>query len=244
MRLWLAASLVLMSAEVARADEPARVNISATVASDYISRGFSRSNGHASVGLGADLTKSAFYAGTWVSTLGGLDAADTEVLAYGGWRPERWGYSFDLGIVGRAYPGGDRKLADPNLEVQASVSQTLGPLQYGGRAIYTPKARNIPGAARIAPSEAGEGYYLELNAAYELTRGFKASAAVGRQGNTYDVLDPLGRARPASYTTWNLGVGYDLARHLSLDVRYWDTDAHGLGSSYRPRLVGSLTASF
>ena len=244
MRVCLIICLLLAAPQLARAQEAHRLNLSAMVATDYVSRGLSRSEGRASAGVGADLTKNDFYGGAWVSTVGGLDGEDAEVLVYGGWRPDRWGYSFDLGAIGRFYPGVDRQVSGAFLEPQASVSQTIGPLQYGGRLVYTLRASGLPGVAPPAPSERGDGLYLELNGAYDLTRKLNASAAVGRQDNSYDALDRAGRRSTASFDTWNLGVAYDLNDHLNLDLRYWDTDAHGLGANYRSRLVGSLTAIF
>ena len=38
--------------------------------------------------------------------------------------------------------------------------------------------------------------------------------------------------------------GAKLVDNLSLDVRYWDTDAHDLGSIYDSRFVGTLKAVF
>jgi uncharacterized protein (TIGR02001 family) len=230
--------------QVARAEQAPRLDFSAAVATDYVSRGVSRGDGRPSAAVGADVTKDALYAGVWVSTLGGADAADAEVLVYGGWRPDRWGYSFDLGAIGRSYPGAAHRVAAAYLELQASGSQTIGPLQYGLRIIFAPKAANIPGSAPLAPSQRGDGYYLELNAAYELTRRLKASTALGRQSNSYDALDRAVRRRDASYTIWNLGLAYDLNEHLNFDLRYWDTDARSFGSAYRPGLVGGLTARF
>lgn len=244
MRSWWIICALVAAPQISRAQETHSLNLSATVATDYVSRGLSRSNGRPSAAVGTDLAKGALYTGAWVSTIGGLDGVGAEVLLYGGWRPDRWGYSFDFAAVGKSYPGVDDRATSAYLEAQASASQTIGPLQYGGRLIYTPKASRLPGVAPPAPGQRGDGLYLELNGTLELTRKLKAGAAVGRQTNGYDALDRTGRRRDASYNTWNVGLAYDLNDHLNLDVRYWDTDAHSLGSNYRPRLVAGLTAIF
>lgn len=244
MRSWWIICVLLAAPQIARAQETHSLNLSATIATDYVSRGLSRSNSGPSAAVGADLAKGSFYSGAWVSTVDGLDGADAEILLYGGWRPDRWGYSFDLAVVGRSYPGVDRRATSADIEAQASVSQTIGPLLYGGRIVYTPKASRLPGVALPAPGERGDGLYLELNGTYELTRKLKTGAGVGRQANWYDALDKTGRRRDASYDTWNAGFAYNVNDRLNLDVRYWDTDAHSLGPNYRQRLVASLTAIF
>jgi len=48
----------------------------------------------------------------------------------------------------------------------------------------------------------------------------------------------------ADYTTWNPGVGYALNDHVGLDVRYFDTDEHKLGSIYDSRVVGRIKLTF
>ena len=51
-------------------------------------------------------------------------------------------------------------------------------------------------------------------------------------------------AEAADYATWNLGAGFALSDHLSLDARYFDTDAHELGKLYDSRFVGSVKLVF
>jgi uncharacterized protein (TIGR02001 family) len=46
------------------------------------------------------------------------------------------------------------------------------------------------------------------------------------------------------YNTWNVGLGYALTDKLTVDVRYHDTDEHGLGKIYDSRVVISLKAAF
>ncbi len=41
-----------------------------------------------------------------------------------------------------------------------------------------------------------------------------------------------------------MGGAYALTDQIGLDLRYTDTDAHGLGSPYRARIVLSARASF
>lgn len=69
--------------------------------------------------------------------------------------------------------------------------------------------------------------YYEINASYPLTEKFSVSAAYGDYG---------------PYTTWNIGVGYNLTSHLSVDLRYHDTDVDSPLSDERVAL--SLKAAF
>jgi hypothetical protein len=46
------------------------------------------------------------------------------------------------------------------------------------------------------------------------------------------------------YDTWNLGASIAVMPKLSLDVRYWDTSEHDIGSIYDSRFAATLKASF
>jgi hypothetical protein len=51
-------------------------------------------------------------------------------------------------------------------------------------------------------------------------------------------------ANGATYTTWNLGAAYAVSGHVTLDLRYWDTDAHRYGPAFSDKLVISARAAF
>jgi uncharacterized protein (TIGR02001 family) len=166
------------------------------------------------------------------------------VLLYAGWRPDWSGWNFDLGAIGRDYPGANTGHSGLFIEAQMSASQIIGPLQYGGRVFYTARGSRLPGAPPPITGASGAGTYFEFNGAYALRRNLKLSGAIGRQQNGYDTFDSVGGRRSASYNTWNLGLGYDLSEKLNLDLRYWNANGPKAETHLSSGLVASLTATF
>ena len=80
----------------------------------------------------------------------------------------------------------------------------------------------------------GESLYAEAGASVGLFERATFSAHVARRE----------RAGGDDYTAFNAGVGYSFARHLSVDVRYYDTAQSALGETYEPRVVALLRARF
>jgi uncharacterized protein (TIGR02001 family) len=102
----------------------------------------------------------------------------------------------------------------------------VGPATVGVVAFYSPEFTG----------KTGDAVYVEANASVPIpgAEGLSASGAIGHQEID---LAP-------SYTTWNAGLSYALGDHIVLDVRYWDTDSHELGSIYDSRFVGTVKAVF
>ena len=46
------------------------------------------------------------------------------------------------------------------------------------------------------------------------------------------------------YTGWNAGVTYALTDALSVDLRYYDTDAETFGEQYKQALVAMIAYDF
>jgi len=80
----------------------------------------------------------------------------------------------------------------------------------------------------------GESLYAEAGATIGLFSHATFSANVSRRE----------RVGGDDYTAFNAGVGYSFARHLSVDVRYYDTAQSALGEVYEPRVVALLRARF
>jgi uncharacterized protein (TIGR02001 family) len=80
----------------------------------------------------------------------------------------------------------------------------------------------------------GESLYVEAGASVGLFERASFSAHVSRRE----------RVGGDDYTAFNAGVGYSFARHLSVDVRYYDTAQSALGEAYEPRVVALLRARF
>ena len=106
--LGAAASLALGGAAFAQ-DEAGSDDFSfsynAGVASDYIFRGVSQTDGPQGFG-GVDISSGALYAGAWVSNVDFGDDTDAEYDLYVGVKPELGPVAFDLAGMGRD-DGGD-----------------------------------------------------------------------------------------------------------------------------------------
>lgn len=223
----IAALLAIGVAGKARAQEAAgpQVSWNAAVTSDYVFRGVSQTQENPAVSAGVDLTNGQFYAGAWASNVDFGDNADAEVDLYGGWRPEVAGWALDLGGVAYLYTGQPDGADYDYVELKAAASRAIGPVTVGGAAYWSP---DFFGASE------DEATYVEANAAFAPADRWTVSGAVGRQWVSSDL----------DYTTWNLGVAYALTSHLTVDVRYHDTDQHDFGDGYGARAVASLKAAF
>jgi len=194
---------------------------------DYVFRGLSQTDGRGQGFAGVDATYNQFYVGAWTSNVhfSGTSGPDEEVDVYGGWRPEFMGYNLDFGAQYYGYIDQPRHANVDYWEFYAKGTRAIGPFTPGLSVYYSPEFSG----------KTGDAWYYEANAAYALTRKLSVSGAVGRQ--TIELAK--------DYTTWNLGATYALMDHLSLDVRYWDTDEHRVyGDIAKGRVVAQLKATF
>ena len=130
-----------------------------------------------------------------------------------------------MGLIHYGYSGQDLGPRLDYTEVKLAPSMALGPATFGAAWFHSEDFQGGRGASN----------YLEANASLPVGASpFSVSAAVGRQQ----------LKGPADYMTWNLGVSYAFRDHLGFDLRYWDTDSHGLGSTYGSKLVLGLKATF
>jgi len=249
-RILLFAAIALGGATLAHAQTtfehtPAvSIALNAGVASTYGFRGVDQNNGGVEGFGGLDLSRGPFYVGTFASNVDlkrfGDSRASAEIDAYGGWRPNLFGYDLDLGAI--AYTYVDPAMREDYVEAYAKTSRAIGPFS-AGLSIY---------ASPQYPRAAGAGAYVEGKAAYAVTRKLTLSAAIGDQYEAH-ALGPApclptatgceGPYGDLSYVDWNVGGAYALTDQIGLDLRYTDTDAHGLGSPYGARVVLSARAS-
>jgi len=80
----------------------------------------------------------------------------------------------------------------------------------------------------------GESLYAEAGASVGLFDRASASANIARRE----------RDGGPDYTAFNAGLTYTFPRHLSLDIRYYDTAESSFGVIYEPRVVALLRARF
>jgi hypothetical protein len=102
------------------------------------------------------------------------------------------------------------------LEVSGSVSRPIGRVTPRLSVVWSPD--DLGSTRRTVFAEAG--------AAYRILNSLSVSAAVGRRE----------RAGGPDYTAWNAGLAWIPIKHVTFDVRYYDTD-HGDAQPYRSRLV-------
>lgn len=206
-------------------------SFNAGIASDYVFRGVSQTEEDPQVFAGVDftndLTGGQLYAGAWASNVSFPGDPDTnaEIDLYAGFRPEAFGFNFDLGVIAYLYTGQPDGADYDYVEAKLSASRAVGPATLGAALYYSP---DFFGAAE------DEAVYVEVNGAYALTDQLSLSGAVGRQAVSSDF----------DYTTVNVGLAYTFADRFTLDGRYHSTDESDFGAIYDDRFVASLKAVF
>jgi len=200
------------------------VSFNVGVSSDYVFRGVSQTDEEPQLFGGADLTTGPLYVGAWASNVkfAGDEDTNVEVDVYGGWKPQAGPFTFEVGGVYYAYLNQPAGSDYDYVELKAGVSRVVGPVTIGGLAYWSPEFFG----------ETDEALYLEANVAAPLRPGLTLSGALGSQDVSYD----------GDYTTWNLGLGMALSERLTLDARYWDTDAAEFGEIYEERFTVGLKA--
>ncbi|MEG1452684.1 TorF family putative porin [Brevundimonas sp.] len=219
----LCASGLVSLAGGAMAEEPvAAFSFNAGVTSDYVWRGISQTDGNAAVQGGVDFTYGGFYAGGWASTVDFGDSTDFEWDLTAGVTGTAGAIDWDLGLAYYAYAGAPSGADYDFVELKAAASHSFEKLTLGALVYYSPDFSGVDETAT----------YLEANGAYEINDRWSVSGGVGRQ-----FLDVT-----SDYTAWNLGVGVNLTKALSLDVRYWDASYSSALTD--ARLSATLGAAF
>jgi uncharacterized protein (TIGR02001 family) len=230
---WLAGA-ALAGTRAARAEaESGPFNVAVTVASDYVFRGFSQTNGSPALQAGLDYsTPVGLVLGTWASNVDFVDAgappdgADVEVDLYlmHGWKlGER--VSLDTTLIRYAYPG-----TVPGIDYD--YNELVLALHSGDVATFTLAYSNNAFAS-------GEPAILyEFAASYPLSRSLELSTRLGY----YD----LDRAFGAAYAYYGLGLswGFD---SFTLGARYEGTNDAGKrlwGNDAEGRVIFELSARF
>lgn len=185
-------------------------------ATDYVKRGFSRSDDTAHLFGSATATSGAFYAGAFATTAD-LGDADGEVDLYAGWSPEAFGYVFDLSVARNVFVGDD-DLSYTDVQLQAS--REIGPVRL---------AALVGGSPDYLGGD--EAVWVQGDASVELYRRWTLSATLGREDA--DVSD---------HTYWSVGSAWKINDRLTTELRYWGTDAKV--DRLDDRMVFGVRASF
>ena len=220
LRALLVAAALSVSIFAGTASAQIALNIGAVT--DYVSRGVSQTNEGGAVQGGIDMPIGPAYFGLWMSTVDYKDGTDAEFDMYLGVKPKWMGVSLDLALLNYTYLGGGNAGDKNYYEFKIAGSVPVGPATVGVATYYSPDFTGV------GPHDA---FYYELNVAMPVYRDFSVSGAIGKQ----HVQDKAGE-----YGTWNAGVTWAPVDWMSVDVRYHDTDEHGLGATYEARYVAGV----
>lgn len=178
------------------------------IASDYVFRGISQTEGGPAISGGFDYTNGIFYAGTWASNVAAatISSGGIEMDLYAGVTPSLGPVAFNFGLIGYFYPGADDDGAELDYyEGKATASYSpVDPLTFTGSLYYSPDFT----------LETGAGLYYEIAGAYAVTDAFGLKAAFGVQD-----VDDYGD----SYSTWLVGATYAYSG-FNFGLTYTDTD--------------------
>ena len=208
------------------------------VVSDYRYRGISQTKMKPALQGGVDWAGGAFYAGTWLSTIGWVKdsmvaynragsgnegfvpvdekGAPLEWDLYGGMKGDiiKDTLTYDVGGLAYVYLG--QKFHDIGLS-NPDTGEVYGALTYG---VFTAKVSISATPLFGMPKSKGSQYY-DLSANFDLGSGFTLTPDVGYQNITGSVA----KAADASYTDYSVTLGKDFGGGLSGSLQVIATDA-------------------
>jgi len=224
--LLASAAFALFATPTLAQDEPDNWSVTFGGASDYRSKGASKSDGdpYGFVEVEWQTDDQQFYVAGAVASVKHSSGARAETDLTVGYRPEYAGFSFDFNAMYRVYPDANAGTDNDYWEFTADASRSIGPVSGRVRVQYSPD--NAGGSHAFT--------WYEARVGYRITRQLRATAAIG-QRDTEDSLD---------YTAWNVGATWRVEDHLDLDLRYYDTDRERFGPQYEDAVVGALTFNF
>ena len=191
------------------------------LSSTGMSKGIAQTKGPQFLARG-ELGFGAIYVGGYIKNVD-ASTSDGEAAALIGIRTKAAGFDIAASAAWKRAldpaPGSDRNA----LEVSASASRKIGRLTPKVSAVWSPD--DLGGTRSTVFAEAG--------ASYRFAKSLSASAAVGRRE----------RQGGANYNAWNAGLTWDAWKHLTVDLRYYDTNA-GSAQPFRARAVLSARARF
>ncbi|NIA02806.1 MAG: hypothetical protein GWO88_01155 [Planctomycetia bacterium] len=203
----LASSVTMQSAS---ADVSFSGNV--TLATDYLFRGISQTDGGPAIQGGFDLAlTNGLYAGIWASNLDFGDDADIEIdyyAGFGGAFTDNFGY--DLGLLYYSYPSSDAA-SDGDYD----FAEVYGSLAYDFGVVSTTVGLNYSNDFFAA---SGNSTYLYINVDVPLQHDFALAFGFGGQS-----IDDNATVGIPNYNVWTIGAsksagGFDFA------LNYSDTD--------------------
>lgn len=220
------ASLALGSAAHAQEDAGFDLSFNVGAATEYVFRGVSQTDEDPQIFGGVDTTIGKIgYAGVWASNVDFGDGTDFEYDLYAGVKPALGAATLDLGVIYYGYADQPSGANWDYWEGKVGISAPFGPATFGANVYYSPEFTG----------KTGDAWYKEVYASVTIPETRVAvSGGFGHQAI----------AEAGDYATWNLGAGFALTDNISLDARYYDTDAHEFGKIYDSRFVASAKIVF
>lgn len=211
------------------------------IATDYVARGFSQTDGDPALQGGLDWIMSAGpvtpYFGTWASTVNGkyalgVPGSHLELDIYGGLIVPLFGFDVDVGVLGYLYPGARAEGFNPNY-VEYKIGATYTSLEMLS---VTPTYSYSPNYFGLG--YAGHNINLELTVAPpELSLGLSFHGSIARNIYSADFAQ--------DYTDYSLGASVEI-EGFSLSVTYTDTniDEDACAKLCGKRVVGKILRNF
>ncbi len=217
--------LILPPAATAE-EEPAGpvLSYSMTAASNYLFRGVSQTEDGPALFAAARVSWQGFYAGVGAENVDFHNATGAEYDLSAGWTPKLAGFVFDVGVIRYGYENEPAHTHIDTVDYKGVALRDFGPATLAVAVFYTP---GYFGSGH-------DGVYYEGRGSYRIFEALSVGGALGRQTVT-DGID---------HTTWNAGVNYAFIKNVALDLRYYDTDEHRLGSNYGSHYVAALKLAF
>lgn len=222
--LGVATALAFASTAMAQTASPFTASLGA--ATDYRSKGLSKSADGGYVFATADWKSSngLIYAGVAAATVDVPFGADYETDLKAGVRPRLAGWDLDFAAFYRAFGDANPGADNDYVEFRAQATRSWGPVNLRLLTWQTPD--------NAGPVE--EANWSEGRITWRAARKVRSSASLGYHD----------QENGPSYTAWNAGVAVDLTPKVELDLRWYDTDAHQFGSRYEGEAVATLVARF
>jgi hypothetical protein len=196
-------------------------SIEFNVSSTGMSKGIAQTTGPQLL-IRGELGFGTLFVGGYVKNVDS-SSSDGEAAALIGARTRVGGFDLSASAAWKRALGPAPRSDRNALELSAAASRKFGRMIPRVSVVWSPD--DLGGTRQTLFAEAG--------ASYALSSSLSASAALGRRQ----------RGGGADYTAWNGGLTWTGLKPLSLDVRYYDTDA-GRAQPFRPRLVVSARAKF
>jgi uncharacterized protein (TIGR02001 family) len=204
-----------------RESETLEFSLKGGVASDYIYRGITQSDGKPAFGAAIEAAYGWLYAGSTAASVKLPSRPNAEITVSGGVRPTLRNLELDLGITYFAYPG--ELPGSPGLEYWETALRAAAPVGEASRVsaeyTYSPNLSNTGAWSQYAA--AGFGFQIPPHVLPK-DIGASFSAGVGYSWFGHQSLALGGFELPA-YLNWQAGVTFT-HKALNFDIRYHDTN--------------------